>query len=129
MKSKLISFLGRVVYNFDERYILTANFRRDGSSKFGPNNRWGNFPSIAFAWRASNENFLKQVKWLDNLKLRVSYGFTGNQENLPPYAYQLLYGPVRSIFIQWTVFAELCSNTGKQSRFKMGGSEIVQYWS
>ena len=90
---KLISFLGRAVYNFDDRYILTANFRRDGSSKFGPNNRWGNFPSVAAAWRASNENFLKDVKWLDNLKLRVSYGFTGNQENLPPNSYQLLYGP------------------------------------
>ncbi len=90
---KLISFLGRAVYNFDDRYILTANFRRDGSSKFGPNNRWGNFPSIALAWRTSNENFMKNVKWLDNLKLRLSYGFTGNQENLPPYPYQLLYGP------------------------------------
>jgi len=90
-ESKLISLLGRLDYNFDQRYLLTANFRRDGSSKFGPNNRWGNFPSIAFAWRASNENFLKRVKWLDNLKLRVSYGFTGNQENLPPYAYQVLY--------------------------------------
>ena len=90
---KLISFLGRAVYNFDDRYIVTANFRRDGSSKFGPNNRWGNFPSLAVAWRASNENFLKNVKWLDNLKLRLSYGYTGNQENLPPNSYQVLYAP------------------------------------
>ena len=90
---RLISFLGRAVYNYDERYILTANFRRDGSSKFGINNRWGNFPSIAVAWRASNEDFLKQIKWLNNLKLRVSYGLTGNQENLPSNAYTLLYGP------------------------------------
>jgi TonB-dependent starch-binding outer membrane protein SusC len=90
---KLISFLGRAIYNYDNRYILTANFRRDGSSKFGPNHRWGNFPSVAVAWRANNENFLKDVKWLDNLKLRVSYGFTGNQENLLPNSYQLLYGP------------------------------------
>jgi iron complex outermembrane receptor protein len=65
----------------------------DGSSKFGPNHRWGNFPSIAFAWRASNENFFESIKWLDNLKLRISYGLTGNQENLPPNAYQLFYGP------------------------------------
>ena len=91
---KLISFLGRVVYNYDDRYILTANFRKDGSSKFGPNHRWGNFPSVALAWRVSNENFMKEVKWLDNLKLRVSYGYTGNQENLPANSYQLLYGPV-----------------------------------
>lgn len=91
---KLISFLGRAVYNYDDRYILTANLRRDGSSKFGPNYRWGNFPSVAFAWRVSNENFLKKEKWIDNLKLRVSYGYTGNQENLPANSYQLLYGPV-----------------------------------
>ena len=90
---KLISFLGRIVYNFDDRYILTANFRRDGSSKFGPNHRWGNFPSVAAAWRVSNEKFLNRIKWLDNLKMRFSYGFTGNQENLPPNSYQLLYGP------------------------------------
>jgi iron complex outermembrane receptor protein len=90
---KLISLLGRVVYNYNDRYILTANFRRDGSSKFGANHRWGNFPSVALAWRAGNEIFLKDVKWLDNLKLRVSYGWTGNQENLPPNTYQQLYGP------------------------------------
>jgi iron complex outermembrane receptor protein len=90
----LKSILGRVVYSFDDRYILTVNFRRDGSSKFGPNNRWGNFPSFAFAWRASQEQFLAKVNWLDNLKLRVSYGLTGNQENLAPNPYQLLYGPV-----------------------------------
>ncbi len=90
---KLISFLGRLVYNFDERFIFTTNFRRDGSSKFGPNNRWANFPSFALAWRINNEKFLENVKWLDNLKLRASYGFTGNQENLPANKYQQLYGP------------------------------------
>ncbi len=90
---KLISFLGRAVYNYDDRYIVTANFRRDGSSKFGPNHRWGNFPSIAFAWRATNENFLKGSTCLDNLKVRISYGLTGNQENLSPDSYQLLYNP------------------------------------
>ena len=90
---KLISFLGRIVYNFDDRYILTANFRRDGSSKFGPNHRWGNFPSVAAAWRVTNEKFFSHIKWLDNIKMRFSYGLTGNQENLPPNSYQLLYGP------------------------------------
>ncbi|WP_121357122.1 SusC/RagA family TonB-linked outer membrane protein [Flavisolibacter nicotianae] len=90
---KLISFLGRLVYTYDNRIIFTANFRRDGSSKFGSNNRWGNFPSFAFAWRLDRAGFLKNSKWLNDLKLRVSYGFTGNQENLPPYAYQQLYGP------------------------------------
>jgi iron complex outermembrane receptor protein len=89
---KLISYLGRAVYNFDDRYILAANFRRDGSSKFGSGNKWGNFPSVAIAWRLNNEKFLRKVYWLNNLKLRVSYGLTGNQENLPPNAYGLLYG-------------------------------------
>jgi iron complex outermembrane receptor protein len=89
---RLISFLGRVVYNYDDRYVFTANFRRDGSSKFGPNNRWGNFPSFAIAWRASNEAFLRDASWL-NLKVRASYGYTGNQENLTPYQYQTLYSP------------------------------------
>ena len=90
---RLISFLGRVVYNYDDRFIFTANFRRDGSSKFGPNQRWGNFPSLAMAWRINNEKILKDFNWLNNLKLRMSYGFTGNQENLAPYSHQLLYGP------------------------------------
>ncbi|MFN8256284.1 MAG: SusC/RagA family TonB-linked outer membrane protein [Bacteroidales bacterium] len=89
---RLISFLGRLVYNYDDRYLFTANFRRDGSSKFGPNNRWGNFPSFAIAWRASNETFMRNATWL-NLKLRASYGYTGNQENLEPYQYQTLYSP------------------------------------
>jgi TonB-dependent starch-binding outer membrane protein SusC len=92
-EARLISFLGRAVYNYNDRYILTANFRRDGSSKFGSNNRWGNFPSLAFAWTASSERFLKTVDWLGHLKLRLSYGSTGNQENLPPNKYQRLYGP------------------------------------
>ena len=89
----LISFLGRLVYAYDNRYILTASFRRDGSSKFGPENAWGNFPSLAFAWRAGNEEFLHSVQWLSNLKFRVSYGYTGNSENLPPNQYQLLFTP------------------------------------
>ncbi len=89
----IISYVGRLVYNYDERYLFTATFRRDGSSKFGPDNAWGNFPSFAVGWRLSNEKFIK-AGWLDNLKLRASFGYTGNQENLSPYPYQLLYGPV-----------------------------------
>ena len=89
----LISFLGRLVYTYDNRFILTASFRRDGSSKFGTENAWGNFPSLAVAWRAINEEFLKKVEWISNLKFRVSYGYTGNSENLPPNKYQVLYSP------------------------------------
>jgi iron complex outermembrane receptor protein len=88
----LISFLGRFVYNFDDRYLVTLNFRRDGSSKFGGNNQWGNFPSAALAWRVSSEEFMKSINWIDELKFRVNYGLTGNQENIGPYPTQLLFG-------------------------------------
>lgn len=76
----LMSGFGRLNYNFDERFLVTATMRADGSSRFGPNNRWGNFFSSAVAWRVSNERFLEDVEFLDNLKIRVGYGSVGNQE-------------------------------------------------
>ena len=76
----LLSYLGRVNYSLNQRYLLTLTGRADGSSKFGADNKWGFFPSAAVAWRASEEPFLQDVEWLSDLKLRVSYGQTGNQE-------------------------------------------------
>ena len=73
------SYYGRLNYNFDDRYLATATFRADGSSTFGQNNRWGNFPSAALAWRASNESFLKDVEAINNLKFRLGWGIVGNQ--------------------------------------------------
>ena len=90
---RLISLLGRAVYNYDDRYILTANFRRDGSSKFGPNYRWGNFPSVSLPGGRSNESFFKDVKWLITSNSGRAMDSPGNQENIRPYPYQLLYGP------------------------------------
>jgi TonB-linked SusC/RagA family outer membrane protein len=79
-QSTLISFLGRVNYSYDNKYLITASLRRDGSSKFGKNNKWSNFPSAAFAWKAFNEKFIGgKIKYLSDLKLRISYGQTGNQ--------------------------------------------------
>ena len=78
-QSTLISFLGRANYNFDSRYLLTVSYRQDGSSKFGKDNKWAGFPSAAVAWKVSEEDFLKGVKALSDLKLRFSYGKTGNQ--------------------------------------------------
>jgi TonB-linked SusC/RagA family outer membrane protein len=78
-KSQLASFLGRVNYIFNDKYLLTITARADGSSKFGANNKWAFFPSAAIAWRVSEESFLKPVEQLSNLKLRLSYGTTGNQ--------------------------------------------------
>jgi TonB-linked SusC/RagA family outer membrane protein len=76
----LLSYLGRLNYSLADRYLLTLTGRADGSSKFGAENKWGFFPSGALAWRVSQEPFLSDVGWLSDLKLRVSYGLTGNQE-------------------------------------------------
>nr|WP_295921901.1 TonB-dependent receptor [uncultured Dyadobacter sp.] len=83
-KQVLNSFLGRVNYVFDEKYMITASYRADGSSVFGANNKWGYFPSAAAAWRVSQERFLENVKVISNLKLRASWGKTGNQA-IQPY--------------------------------------------
>lgn len=75
---KLLSFFGRVNYDFKNRYLLTATFRADGSSKFLGDNKWGYFPSVAAAWKVNEESFLKDVSWVDLLKVRASYGEAGN---------------------------------------------------
>ena len=80
------SYYGRLNYNLLDRYLLTATLRADGSSSFGKNHRWGWFPSAAAAWRVSNEKFMKNVKWVDNLKLRLGWGLVGNQST-GSYAY------------------------------------------
>ena len=82
-----ISYLGRIMYTYKGRYMLTANFRRDGSSKFGPGNKWGNFPSASVAWRVSDESFMKGIDQINNLKLRASYGVVGNDAPVGPYTY------------------------------------------
>lgn len=75
----LIGFLGRANLTFNEKYLLTLNYRRDGTSRFGPNNRWGDFGGAAFAWRISDEDFLKDNNTISELKLRASYGVNGQQ--------------------------------------------------
>jgi TonB-linked SusC/RagA family outer membrane protein len=80
-ESVLLSMLGRIIYTYDNRYLLTASFRRDGSSRFGKANRYGNFPSIALGWNVSNESFFKNFPIvLSMLKIRGSFGILGNQE-------------------------------------------------
>lgn len=90
--SRLISFFARTHYSYDERYMVTATLRRDGSSKFGANHKWGVFPSVSVAWGVSQESFMQDVNWLNDLKLRVGYGITGNQAGLDPYKTLQLYG-------------------------------------
>lgn len=87
----LESYLSRVNYGYRDRYLITASFRADGSSRFGANKRFGFFPSAALAWRASEEPFLKSVKQISELKVRATYGTTGNQDGIGNYpAYSLL---------------------------------------
>ncbi|WP_462353377.1 SusC/RagA family TonB-linked outer membrane protein [Alistipes timonensis] len=83
-RNRLFSLLGRINYVLKDRYIFTASFRRDGSSKFSKSNRWSNFASGAIAWRISEEPFIKRLEIFDNLKLRASFGQTGNQ-GIPDY--------------------------------------------
>ena len=77
---KLISFFGRVNYDWKERYLFTFSLRHEGSSRFGENHKWGNFPAVSVGWRISDEKFMKGLSWIDDLKVRYDYGVTGNQE-------------------------------------------------
>jgi TonB-dependent SusC/RagA subfamily outer membrane receptor len=92
-ESKLLSFLGRAIYSYDNKYIFTATFRRDGSSRFSPENKWGNFPSISAAWGIGKEDFFTKLDLpISELKLRASYGVLGNQE-IGDYQYLGLISP------------------------------------
>ncbi|GAB3176199.1 SusC/RagA family TonB-linked outer membrane protein [Telluribacter humicola] len=90
---KLISFFGRVTAALSEKYFATVNIRQDGSTKFGANNKWGLFPSASLGWTLSEEEFLKGNETLNNLKLRVNYGQTGNSEGIGAYRTLALLGP------------------------------------
>lgn len=90
-QNTLVSFYGRLNYSLMGRYLLTATVRADGSSRFAPENRWGIFPSFAFAWRAKDEAFLQDIDVLSDLKLRLGYGVTGQQDGIANYSYQGVY--------------------------------------
>lgn len=78
--SRYIAFFGRVMYNFADKYMVSASLRRDGSSRFGANHKWGWFPAVSLGWRLTEEDFMKNVQWLDEFKLRAGFGMTGNQD-------------------------------------------------
>ncbi|MDQ3291732.1 MAG: TonB-dependent receptor [Bacteroidota bacterium] len=94
----LIGFIGRLTYSYNDKYLFTGNIRRDGSSRFGENNRWGWFPAFSVGWRLKQENFMQGVGFLDDLKLRFGYGVTGNQEGIYDYGSRLLFGPANSYY-------------------------------
>lgn len=87
--SSIFSYFGRAFYSYDDRYMATFTLRRDGSSMFADGNRWGWFPSAALAWRVSGEKFMKNLRWVNNFKLRAGWGSTGNQ-NVEQWAYMAL---------------------------------------
>jgi TonB-dependent starch-binding outer membrane protein SusC len=89
---RLISDFGRVNYNYKDKYLLQASLRRDGSSVFGENNAWGLFPSVGAAWRITSEDFMNDQKIFNDLKLRFSYGVTGNSGGIGAYTSKLIYG-------------------------------------
>jgi TonB-linked SusC/RagA family outer membrane protein len=78
--SKLIAFFGRISYDYQSKYLFTASLRHEGSSKFGINNKWGNFPAVSAGWRISEESFMKGINWINDLKIRGDFGVTGNQD-------------------------------------------------
>ena len=87
----IMSGFGRFSYNYDSKYLFTFNIRGDGSSKLHPDHRWGYFPSFSGAWRLSSENFMKDLTWIDDLKIRGGWGQTGNQSGIGDYAYLQRY--------------------------------------
>ncbi len=87
----LVSYFGRLNYSLLDRYMLTATFRADGSSRFADGNRWGYFPSVALAWKINNEKFLRDVSWIDEAKLRLGWGQTGQQNGIDDFYYTPLY--------------------------------------
>ncbi len=109
--ASLLSYYGRLIYTFANRYVLAASIRTDGSSKFAPASRWGNFPSVAFTWKVSEEKFLKNSALLSDLNLRLSYGITGQQDGINYYGYI----PVYSI-------------TGNQVQYQFG-NEFYSFYS
>jgi len=87
---RLASFFGQVNYSFNKKYMLTLSVRTDGSSVFSPDNRYATFPSASFAWNVARENFLKDSSWIDELKLRLSYGTSGNNR-IEPFLYSTFF--------------------------------------
>lgn len=86
-ENTLVSYVGRFIYTYDQKFILQASIRDDGSSRFAPQYRWGIFPAGSAAWRISREPFMQNIHWLTDLKIRASYGVTGNQDGLQNYQY------------------------------------------
>ena len=113
--NSLVSYFGRINYNLLDRYLITATFRADGSSRFSEGNKWGYFPSAALAWKIANEPFLKNVKWLNDLKLRLGWGMTGQQNGIDDFYYAATY--VRSDSYAMYPFGDTYYYTTRPSKY------------
>ena len=96
----IMSVFGRLSYNYESKYLVTLNIRQDGSSKLHPDYRWGTFPSLSAAWRLSSEDFMKDLTWLSDLKIRGGWGQTGNQSGVGDYAYLQRYNITRQAWFE-----------------------------
>ena len=122
-----ISYLGRLNYNYDGKYLFSASLRKDASSRFGQDKRWGTFPSVSLGWNIAKEAFLSDVQSLSNLKLRASWGKAGN-DKIADYAYSSsltsnMYYVINNAAVVGTTNARRF-----KSRFKMGGNYHDQHW-
>ena len=97
-KTRLISDFARLNYNYDSKYLLQASIRRDGSSVFGENKKWGYFPSVGVAWRLDKESFMQSQSIFSDLKLRASYGVTGNSSGFDAYTAQFIMGGLGTFY-------------------------------
>ena len=122
----LVSFFGRVNYTFNDKYLVTATVRRDGSSRFGVNNHWGTFPSGSIAWRASEEDFIKNLNVFSNLKVRAGVGVTGN-ERIADYASYALISATHFTLDGSTTQSGTHINTGAAENSKLKWESTTQY--
>lgn len=115
--SKLIAFFGRATYDYEQRYLLTASLRYEGSSKFGVNNKWGYFPAVSTGWRISEESFLKDVSWINDLKIRADLGVTGNQD-FGSYNALATMGPFSDVYYYGTYYTGWAPNKNTNPNLK-----------
>jgi TonB-linked SusC/RagA family outer membrane protein len=117
--SKLISFFGRVMYNLNEKYLFSGSLRREGSSRFGDNNKWGWFPAVSIGWRMNEESFIQSLSWVNDLKVRLGYGATGNQE-FSNYKSQIMMGRAGRFYYngEWINTYQPVSNPNPELRWE-----------
>lgn len=118
----IMSYLARASYNYDSKYYLTANFRADGTSKLAPGHRWGYFPSFSAAWRVSGEEFMKDIDWISDLKIRAGWGQSGNQSGLGDYAWVQQYN---TNYFDWTAKGYEDATPTLGSKSNIGNKELT----